>query len=473
MRLQSDSFGKVKTPSNIYYGPFTQKAMNNFPVSGIRFQENFIVAYAMIKRAAAVSNYKLGILGEKESKAIIKACEEIIKGKYANQFPIDVFQAGAGTSTNMNLNEVIANRALELMHKKKGNFKILNPNDHVNMSQSTNDTFQSAAHIAAYELIDEKLLPALHKYQNAIEKKSRRFSKIVKSGRTHLMDAVPLTLGQEFEGYSIDQEIRMVKHASHDLLSLNIGGTAVGTGINTYKKYHSIFLRELNMQIGYYFTASRNPFAMTQNLTTIAEVSSSLRSLSIKLIKMANDIRLMASGPYAGLNEISLPAMQPGSSIMPGKVNPSMAEMLTMVCFQVMGNDTSISICAQAGQFELNVFGPLATYDLLESIEILANAVNLFTEKCIDGIKPNKNRLNYYFEHSPAVATALSPILGYAKTAELVREAERRDISIRNLVIEKRLMDKADIDEMLNPFRLTRPNLPLKANGMKKKKSLK
>lgn len=462
MRTERDSFGKVKVPSDAYYGPFTQRAMNNFPVSGVSFQNDFIKAYAMIKRAAAVANSKLGSLDPKTSKAIVRACDEIIKGKYIDQFPVDVFQAGAGTSTNMNLNEVIANRALEILGHKKGNYKIVNPNDHVNMSQSTNDTFQSAVHIAAYTMIDEKLLPALARYQNAIEKKSKEFSKIVKSGRTHLMDAVPITLGQEFSGYSIEQEIRLIKNASHDLLALGIGGTAVGTGLNTYPKYRSLFLKELNLQIGYYFAPTKNSFAMTQNLTTIAEVSAALKELSLKLIKMANDIRLMSSGPYTGLGEISIPEIQPGSSIMPGKVNPSVAEMLTMICFRVIGNDTSITMAAQAGQFELNVFGPLAAYNLLESIEILSNGVDVFTNRCVLGIRPNKTRLNYYFEHSTAVATALSPILGYAATAKLVKEAEKRNVSVRNLVLEKKLISKRELDNIFSPSKLTKPNLPLK-----------
>jgi aspartate ammonia-lyase len=462
MRTEEDSFGKVKVPSDAYYGPFTQRAMDNFPISGVSFPKSFIIAYAILKRSAALANAKLGSLDPKVAKAIAKACDEIIKGKYAEQFPIDVFQAGAGTSTNMNLNEVIANRALELMGHKKGNYKLVNPNDHVNMSQSTNDTFQSAVHIAAYMMIDERLLPALARYQNAIEKKSKEFSKVIKSGRTHLMDAVPITLGQEFSGYSIEQAVRQIKSTSHDLLSLNIGGTAVGTGLNTYPKYRALFLKELNLQMGYYFTPAKNTFAMTQNLTTIAEVSSSLKELSLKLIKMANDIRLMSSGPYTGLGEITIPEVQPGSSIMPGKINPSMAEMLTMVCFKVIGNDSSITMAAQAGQFELNVFGPLAAYDLLESIEILANGVDIFTKRCIVSIKPNKDRLNYYFEHSPAVATALSPILGYAKTAELVKEAVKKNISIRNLVLQKKLLTKKQLDDALNPSKLTKPNLPLK-----------
>ena len=462
MRTEEDSFGKVKVPSDAYYGSFTQRAVNNFPISRVGFQKELIGAYALIKEFSAVANAELGNLDPRISKAIVLASREVVKGKHRDQFPVDVFQAGAGTSTNMNVNEVIANRALEIMGHKKGNYKLINPNDHVNMSQATNDTFQSAVHMAAYCMIDSKLMPALNRYQKQIEKKSGEFSKIIKSGRTHLMDAVPITLGQEFSGYSIEQEIREIKEVSDELLLLNIGGTAVGTGLNTNPRFKSTFFRELNKGTGYHFRPVKNNFAMTQNLTTIAKASSALKELTLKLIKMANDIRLMSSGPYTGLKEITIPQVQPGSSIMPGKINPSMAEMLTMVCFRVMGNDASITMAAQAGQFELNVFGPLAAYNLLESIQILSNGIDVFTTRCIAGIKPNKTALNYYFEHSSALATALSPKLGYATTAKLVKEAEKRNIGIRKLALEKKLLSKSELDQILKPSKLTKPNLPSK-----------
>ena len=462
MRTEEDSFGRIKVPSDAYYGAFTQRASLNFPISGIRFQEDFIKAYAKLKYSAVLANAKLGSIDAKKAKAIERACKEVMSGRHYNQFIVDVVQAGAGTSTNMNLNEVIANRALEMMGKRRGDYRTISPNDHVNMSQSTNDTFQSAAHIAAYTMIEDGLLGVLHDYQDAIEKKSKEFSRLMKSGRTHLMDAVPITLGQEFSGYSIEQEIINLKRTSHDLLYISVGGTAVGTGLNTYPEFTKIFLKELNLTTGYYFMRARNRFSMTQNLSTISEVSSSLKGIALKLIKMANDIRLMSSGPHTGLNEITLPEVQPGSSIMPGKVNPSMAEMLTMACFQVIGYDEAITMAAQAGQFELNVFGPIAIYDFLESIRILTNSVRVFTEKCIRGIKPKRERLAYYFEHSAAVATALSPILGYRKTAELVKEAEQRGISIRALALEKRLLPKRELDRTFSPSRLTKPNLPLK-----------
>ena len=462
VRVEEDSFGKVKVPSGAYYGPFTQRAIDNFPISGTSFQKELIGAYALIKRSAAIANARLGGLDPRISKAIVKASDEVLKGKYLDQFPIDVFQAGTGTSTNMNVNEVIANRALEILGCKIGNYRVVNPNDHVNMSQSTNDTFQSAVHMAAYWTISSRLIPALKKYQKTVEDKSREFSKIIKSGRTHLMDAVPLTLGQEFGGYTIEQEIKEIKEAENDLLALSIGGTAVGTGLNTYPQFKGIFFKELNKKTGCKFRPVKNVFAMTQNLTTIAETSSKLKELSLKLIKVSNDIRLMSSGPYTGLEEITIPEVQPGSSIMPGKVNPSMPEMMTMVCFRVIGNDASITMAAQGGQFELNIFGPLAAYCLLESIQILANGLDVFTRRCVAKIRPNRKVLKYYFEHSAEIATALSPILGYSKTARLVKEAEKRRMSIRDLALEKKLLSKKELDTILNPSRLTKPDLPLR-----------
>ncbi|MDE1870888.1 MAG: aspartate ammonia-lyase [Candidatus Micrarchaeota archaeon] len=468
MRLEEDSFGSIKVPSDAYYGPFTQRSMDNFHISGTYFQKEFIHAYAILKRSAAIANERLGALDPRISRAIVRACDEIINGKFGDQFRVDVFQAGTGTSTNMNLNEVIANRALEILGHKRGNYRVVNPNDHVNMSQSTNDTFQSAAHIAACLMIKKRLVPALEKYQKSIEKKSGEFSGIVKSGRTHLMDAVPITLGQEFSGYTIEQEMKEIREASDDLLHLSVGGTAVGTGLNTYPKYKSLFFSELNRYTKSRFVPVKNNFAMTQNITTIAETSSKLRNLCLKLIKTSNDLRLMSSGPYAGLNEIALPAVQAGSSIMPGKVNPSMPEMLTMVCFSVMGNDSTIAIAAQGGQFELNIFVPVAAYKLLESIGILSKGIEVFTERCISGIRPNRAQLRGYFERSAEVATALSPALGYERVAMLVKEAERRDLSIRDLVLEKRLIGKKELDRILDPARLTRPDLPFSKAGKKR-----
>lgn len=462
MRTEEDSLGKVKVPSDAYYGPITQRSVENFPISGVEFQKEFIRSYAVLKRSAAIANAKLGALDPKISKAIVSACDDVIKGKYADQFPIDVFQAGTGTATNMNVNEVIANIALEKLGHRKGNYKVVNPNDHVNMAQSTNDTFQSTAHIAAYTMIKERLMPALEKYQKTIKGKATEFSKIVKSGRTHLMDAVPITLGQEIGGYSIDRELDSINETLARLLHLSVGGTAVGTGLNTYPKYKELFFRELDMYTGYRFVPVKNTFEMTQNLTVLAETSSKLRNLALKFTRVCNDIRLLQSGPYSGLSEISIPPAMPGSSIMPGKVNPSIPEMFTMVCFRVIGNDTAMTLAAQGGQFELNIFVPLAAYTLLESISIFANGARVFTDKCVSGIKPNRERIRKYFERNAEVATALNPVLGYAKVAKLVEEAEKKDIGIIELALRKKLLTKKELDRILDPSRLTKPDLPFR-----------
>lgn len=466
MRTEEDSFGKVNVPSDAYYGPFTQRAIENFPVSRLKMQMELIVSYAIIKRSAALSNMRLGYLDKKIGRAIVKACDEIKrtnpKDKFWNQFPIDVFQAGAGTSVNMNLNEVIANRALEILGHKRGSYRIINPNDHVNMSQSTNDTFHDAIHIASYYMIKEMLLPALKNYRSVLKRKAKEFSGVIKSGRTHLMDAVPITFGQELEGYSIGSQISRLEYSLKGLQVLSLGGTAVGTGINTDPRFAGLAVKELNKYTHYKFEVVRNRFSYMQNLTGEAEISSNLKTLSLKFIKVANDIRLLSSGPDTGLNEISIPSVQPGSSIMPGKINPSIPEMLEMVCYKVLGNDLTISMAAQAGQLELNVFGPVAAYCLLESIGILANGVDVFTKKCIAGIKPNKDVMRYNFERSSSIATVLSPIIGYSDTAKLVKESLRRKMSVKDLILEKKIIPKRELDLLLSPLNLTKPNLPIK-----------
>jgi fumarate hydratase class II len=465
MRSERDSLGRLGVPSEAYYGAFTQRAINNFPVSKLRLQMEFIVSYAMIKKSAAIANMHIGSLDRKKGNAIAKACDEVIhanpKGKLWNQFPVDVFQAGAGTSTNMNMNEVIANRALELLGHRKGSYDIINPNDHVNMSQSTNDTFHDAIHVASYYMVMEKLLPALREYRKAIKSKSKEFSNLTKSGRTHLTDAVPITFGQELDGYSIGSQIKRLEDSLESVRVLSLGGTAVGTGLNTYPKFASLALKELNKESGYKFQIVKNRFAYMQNLTGEAEISGNLKTLALKFIKVANDIRLLASGPNTGLAEISIPEVQAGSSIMPGKVNPSIPEMLDMVCFKVVGNDLTIAMAAQAGQLELNVFGPVVAYSLLESIALLANGINIFTRRCTNGIRPNRTVMAYNFEHSASIATVLSPILGYVETARLVRESERRNIRIRDLIIEKGILTKRELEIVFNPSNVTKPNLPL------------
>lgn len=457
-RIENDSLGSVKVPSDAYYGPETARALENFQISGIKLSNDFIRSYAVIKRSAAITNMKLGKLNEKVGNAIVKACDEIINGKLADQFLIDVFQSGAGTSVNMNLNEVIANRATELLGGKKGNYKLVKPHDHVNMSQSTNDTYPTAVHLSIYRLLNDRLIPTLLVLEKALEKKSKEFSSVVKIGRTHLQDAVPITLGQEFSGYasSIARQITNIKRTSDSLLSIPLGGTAVGTGIEASPKYSKLVIQELNKYTKLNFRLSGNFFDNQQNQNEEEWVGSALRDLAIALSKIANDLRLLASGPTAGFGDIILPAVQPGSSIMPGKVNPSMPEMLNMVCFEVIGNDTAIAYAAESGQLELNVYMPIINYNLHYSIDILNNAVTAFTEKCVVGIKPNLGRIRLNLEMDISLATALAPYIGYAKAAKIARKAYKESKSVKQVCLEMKVMPEKELDKILNPKRLVK-----------------
>lgn len=450
-RIEKDYLGTKKIPINAYYGIHTQRAVENFPISGLHLQKSLIYAIAIIKKSAVIANIGEKRLDRKRGNAIINACNEILMGKFDGQFPVDVFQAGAGTSQNMNLNEVIANRALETLKQKKGSYNIIHPNDHVNLAQSTNDVFHSAIHISAYIEIRKRLLPVLNNLQKVLNKKTDEWKNIVKSGRTHLCDAVPMTLGQEFSGYAetIRKDTLHIDEDSKQLLEINLGGTAVGTGINTTKGYQRRVIKGINKITKMPFRGCKNLFEGTQSLSAITATSASLKVLAADLIKIANDIRLLASGPATGLSEITLPAMQAGSSIMPGKVNPVIAEMLCMVAFQVIGNDTVITLCAQAGQLELNVMMPVAAYNLLNSIEILTNGINIFTEKCIKGINANEKKCCEYLEKNPIIVTALSPYIGYEKSAEIARRAYKEDKTVREIVLEEKLLDKKTLNKAL------------------------
>jgi len=457
LRIEKDTLGSVKLPGDVYFGIQTKRAVNNFPISGLKLPRRFIKAQGIVKLAAARANGLLGLLDKKLSRAIEKAALEVIKGLHDSQFVVDVYQAGAGTSQNMNANEVIANRAIEILGGEKGDYGIVHPNDHVNMAQSTNDTIPTSMYISAFEAVREDLLPALKGLHRSLAHKSKEFDGVVKAGRTHLQDAVPIRLGQEFSGYAeaVWNDIQRIKNASNSLLYLPIGGNAVGTGINAHPRFRNYVIREIRKITGIKFKSSRNLFEGIQNVNPALELSASLRGLSVTLIKIANDIRLLSSGPRTGLAEIKLPAVQPGSSIMPGKVNPVMAEMLNMVCFQVIGNDTTITYATQASQLELNVMMPVIAYNLLFSIEILANAVNAFTEKCIRGIKVDVERCRKFAETTVAMATALSPIVGYASAAEISREAYRTGKTVKQVAVERGILKKAQADEMLDPRRLT------------------
>lgn len=457
MRIEKDTLGKIELPENVYYGAQTKRAVDNFPISGLKMPRRFIKAQGIIKLAAARANSSLRLIDKKRFRAIEKAALEVIKGVHDNHFVVDVYQAGAGTSQNMNANEVIANRAIELLGGKKGNYKFVHPNDHVNMAQSTNDSIPSAIYISALEAVQDGFVPALKVLQSALSDKSREFNRIVKSGRTHLQDAVPIRLGQEFSGYAaaVKNDIHRVQKASVSLLHLPIGGNAVGTGINAHPKFKNYTIREIRKITGIKFKSSVNLFEGIQNVNPALEVSASLRGAAVTLIKIANDIRLLSSGPRTGFAEIKLPAVQPGSSIMPGKVNPVMAEMLNMVCFQVIGNDTAIAYAAQASQLELNVMMPLIAYNLLFSIEILSNAINAFTGKCLRGITADVKRCREFAEASLALATALNPITGYSSASEISKEAYKTGKTVRQVVIEKGILKEEEARRILNPLRLT------------------
>lgn len=449
-RTEKDYMGKVKVPADAYYGAQTARAVKNFPVSVPRLQKRFIIFHAVLKKAASLTNMSLGKLDKGTGNAIVKACDEIIAGRLHDQFVLSIFQAGAGTSQNMNANEVIANRAIELLGFRKGNYQVVHPNDHVNMSQSTNDVIHAVMHVAALNGV-KQLIPVLKQLQKELERKSGEFSSVLKSGRTHLQDAVPIRLGQEFSGYAsmIAHSVKRIENASLSVRELGIGGTAVGTGINAGNGYSRKMIKEINRITGMKFVSASNMFEAMQNTDAVLELSSALRSLAVSLTKIANDIRLLSSGPVTGLNEIILPPLQPGSSIMPGKVNPVMAEMLNMVCYQVMGNDTTISNATEAGQLELNVMMPVIAYNIINSLEILTRGIEAFTEKCVKGIKANSAKCFEYLQKNPIAVTALNPYIGYEKVAEVAKRAYRENKTIRQVVLEMKLLPEKKLDKIL------------------------
>ena len=467
-RKEKDTLGEVSVPRDVYYGAQTQRAVENFPVSGMQLQPAFVRAQAMIKKAAAHANMAAGKLKGSIGKVIIQAADEIIDGKFHDQFVVDVYQAGAGTSQNMNINEVLANRAIEILGGKRGDYSIVHPNDHVNMGQSTNDTIHTAIHIAAVEETHQNLLPSLSKLQAALEEKAQMFDDIVKTGRTHLQDAVPVRLGQEFGAYArmIELGQRRVMRGLDSLLELCIGGSAAGTGLNTDPAYRDRAIEQINKMTKHNYRKAENLFEAMQGMDALVEFSGALRTLATSLTKIADDLRLLSSGPTAGLNEIQLPAVQPGSSIMPGKVNPVLAEMMNMVCCQVMGCDITIVLAARHGQLELNVMMPVIAYNVLLGIGILANGINAFTEKCIAGITANRDICAGYVEKNPSIATALNPYIGYQRAAELAKRSIKEDVSIRELVLREKLMDEKKLNEVLDYKRMT--DIPGKRNAQEK-----
>ncbi len=457
-RIEKDVMGSVRIPAGAYYGVETARALHSFDISGVKVAEEFIKAYVGLKRCAAMVNMRSGGLSKARGTAIVRACDSILQGKMREQFVVDVFQAGAGTNTNMNVNEVVANKALEYMHKHKGEYGALHPNDHVNMSQSTNDTFHSVTHIAAYIGVSKRLLPAMRSLHGTLERKARDFSNIVKVGRTHLQDAVPMMLGDEFHGYAdaVLKEAKRVENAAEMLLSIPIGGTAIGTGINAGTTYGRDMVKELSGYFGMGLRRSRNMYGSMQNQLSELACADALKETAVALGKIANDLRVLGSGPRGGIGELRLPPVLPGSSIMPAKVNPSVCEMLNMVCFQVMGCNTTITEAAAGGQLELNVFMPVIAFNLLFSIRILANAVGTFDKRCVAGIDANTRQIRRYLEGDISIATALTPYIGYAKAAEIARKAYMRDTTVMRVCLEEGIMDEKRLRRILDPKRQVR-----------------
>ena len=450
-RIDRDSLGEIEVPIDSYYGPFTSRALKQYKVSGQKSHGNLVKAYAMIKRSAAIANMELNVLDRKIGQAIIQACDEILSGRHMEEFVIESINSGAGTAFNMNSNEVIANRALEILGKKKGEYNVVSPNDHVNMSQSSNDTFPTAMNIAI--LINIKFtIDSLDKLIESLRKKGIEFAEIVKIGRTHLMDAIPVTLGAEFDEYvfSLEKAKEMITIAKEKLEFIGLGGTAVGTGANSPRGYKNKVVRNLSELSGFNLKSSDNLFYSLQSKYDVANCSSSLRNLALEIIKLANDLRLMASGPTAGLAEILIPAVHAGSSIMPGKVNPSLAECLNMICFDIIGRDVSIAMAAQAGQFELNVMLPGMLKNILDATDMLINFLPIFASNFIDGIQANTEKLRDQMENSPILITLLNPYIGYLRAAEIYKEALETRRSIRELVLEKKLMNEQELNKALS-----------------------
>jgi aspartate ammonia-lyase len=453
-RIEHDTLGAVAVPEDALYGAQTQRAVENYPVSGLREHPQFIRAFIILKKAAALANRELSVLEPRLAEAIAGACDQILDDfeSHRRHFVIDVFQAGAGTSFNMNCNEVIANMANLTLGGRLGEYKPVHPNDHVNMSQSTNDVFPTAMRIAAV-MMSGSLIPEVQRLANALSEKGEHFAGVIKSGRTHLQDAVPITLGQEFAAYgaAIKRANRLMLDASMELFELGIGGTATGTGINAPRGYRSTVIKHINALTGSEFRSAGDLREAMQSQLPIAAVSSALRNLAVELTRVTNDLRLLASGPQTGLAEITLPAVQPGSSIMPGKVNPSMLECMNQVCFHVMGGATAIDYAVQAGQLELNVMMPLMAFELLFSMQIMASYLPVFVEKCIRGIEANPERCEAYYISSPSLATALNPIIGYARAAEIAKESAKTGRPIPELLREKKILSEDEIARIFTP----------------------
>ncbi len=455
-RIEKDSMGEMEVPADAYYGASTQRAVLNFPISGQPLPRRFIRALGLVKRVASQTNLELGMLSRRRARAIGAAAQQVIDGELDAEFPIDVYQTGSGTSTNTNANEVIATRATEILGGERG-ARLVHPNDHVNLGQSSNDVIPTAIQLASAMAIQNELIPSLERLRNALEAKSKEFWGVIKTGRTHLQDATPIRLGQEFKGYAgqIEESIRRAKTAVDELARIPLGGTAVGTGINTHPQFARLAAARLAKATGVPVRETSNHFHAQATLDSLVAAHGGLRTIATSLWKIGSDVRLMGTGPIAGLGELRLPETQPGSSIMPGKVNPSILEMANQTCFSVIGHDQTVAMSVQAGQLELNVMMPIMAYSMLDATEVFTNALHVLRERCVDGLQANEPRLKKYFESTPQIATALSPKLGYENTAKLVQEALATGKSVVELVRERGLVSDEELGKLLDLKALT------------------
>ena len=458
-RIERDSIGELEVPSDKYYGAQTQRSLENFKIGGEVFQREFIRAYGIIKKAAASVNHRFGSINDRILNAIHKASDEVISGALDEHFPLVIWQTGSGTQTNMNFNEVIANRAIEILGGELGSKDPVHPNDHVNMSQSTNDTFPTAINIAAVESIHHSLIPSLKRLRTSLDNKSKEFDSIVKLGRTHLQDATPLSLGQEFSGYvsALDHGIKRLETSLGHCKELAMGGTAVGTGINSVRGFAEEVADEISSLTGIGFVTAENKFEALGGQDCIVELSGSLKVLAGSLFKIANDLRWLSSGPRSGIGEIVLPANEPGSSIMPGKVNPTQCEAMTMLCTQVMGNDTTITFAGASGNFELNVFRPVIAYNILQSIRLLSDGCDSLRTNAVDGIEPNLDRINHNLYNSLMLVTALNPHIGYDKASEVAKKAYKENTTLRDAIEKLGYMSEEEFDNLVKPEDMISP----------------
>ena len=459
-RVEKDSIGTKDVPENVYYGVQSLRAAENFNITGLNMHPEIINSLAYIKKAAAITNCEAGLLDKRRTQAIVQACDEILEGKFREDFIVDPIQGGAGTSLNMNANEVIANRAIEILGGKKGDYSVVNPNDHVNCGQSTNDVIPTAGKMTSLRLL-KKLKKQLLRLHSALEQKADEFDGVIKMGRTQLQDAVPIRLGQEFKAYSVAilRDLNRMDKAMDEMRTLNMGGTAVGTGLNADESYLRRIVPNLSEISGMDLVQAYDLIDATQNLDSFVAVSGAVKACAVTLSKIANDLRLMSSGPRAGFGEINLPAKQNGSSIMPGKVNPVIPEVVNQVAFNAIGNDMTITMAAEAGQLELNAFEPIIFYCLFQSIDTIAYAVNTFVDNCVIGITANETRCRYFVENSVGIITAICPYVGYQKAAEIAKEAIKTGESVRKLIIEKGLLTKEQMDEIMDPVQMTEPGI--------------